>query len=656
MYGRQITTSVQLQAGNPEIQLTSLYVGANSAAMADIVGVPTGATDVKVVVVKPGSTIPWEYNCKRVGGVWRVAFTNETFQTLGDGIYEVHFKMPTYYFSSRGKLKVGETLMQGIVPQIDPSDPEAGRYVVLTVNGKKPDGNGNVEIDIAGAIEGKADKVARAVAGNLAALTADGNLADSGKNAASFAAASDFASEIVERKAADEELKDAIYGNGYSLLKNLREYLWLVEYRAIDYKGAEEFLKAHFCQIPAGNCSAIRNGRWFGRNYDWLYNEQAQFIVRTEAHDGKHRTIGMACGGEALTDELVRSRARTEWMRVLPCMVSDGINDASVFACVNVVPRKAESGWHGDEVCFVSGVRHAIDNFSSAAEAAADLAEKVWLPDGFGHDVHFVVGDRTETWLVEDGRAVEITDRPWVTNYRVATDATAGGSVDFGAVASLDPYGQGLERMNVILGDYASANTAEGMRALLQKLKYTLAYAPEQEPFWFTEYCGKYPTSDLTVAKAASDTEAFSGVVNHALATFNHRTRKRGEEGYGTWHTVSSVVYDVYARRLVAVVQEEEPAFAVEARLDGCATTTMDGLMSAADKEKLDKGGSAEGKADKVRDCCAGNVASLTADGNLADSGVSKSFVQSRMTGYLEDTENPNTKILVLTSGAVPNA
>lgn len=63
-----------------------------------------------------------------------------------------------------------------------------------------------------------------------------------------------------------------------------------------------------------------------------------------------------------------------------------------------------------------------------------------------------------------------------------------------------------------------------------------------------------------------------------------------------------------------------------------------------------------EEKATKVAGATEGNIAGLDASGNLSDSGVSKTFVQSRMTGYLEDTENPNTKILVLTSGAVPNA
>ncbi len=667
MYGRQITTSVQLQTGNPEIQLTALYVGENSAAMADIVGVPTGASDVKVVVVKPGSAIPWEYNTRKVGNVWRVTFTNETFDTLGESFYEVHFKMPTYYFSGRGKLTVTESTMQGIVPQMDPSDPEAGRYVVLSVNGKKPDGTGNVVIDISAEVADKADKVKNATAGNLASLTADGNIADSGKNPASFAGAEDLAAETVTRaaadmaetaarKAADDKLYEGVYGNGYSLIKKVREYLWLTEYRAIDYEGVEEWLKQNYQFAAMGLCSVARNFRYFGRNYDWYYDESASFIVRTEAHNGKHRTMGIAGGIKQLTDEIVASRAKNDWMKAMPCMITDGINDVSLTACVNVVPKKATSGWHGRDVCVFSGVRYALDGFSTAQGAARFLADAVWVPVSWNFDVHFILADRTSTWLVEDGVAKDITSRPWVTNYRVATDATGSGRVDYSIVNGLDPYGIGLERMNIILENYATANTEAGMRSLLQKLKYTKAYAPEEEPYWHTEFCGNDSFGNLTVVKAVTEPDAFANKESHWQAVFNERSRKRGTPGFGTWQTVSSVVYDVFLQKMKIIVQEEDASFSVEVNLDGTATTTMDGLMSAADKEKLDNGGAGEGKADKVKNATAGHLASLTVDGNLADSGVSATEIGaaiarigSRVGAYA------NGQKLILTTGDVPS-
>lgn len=72
---------------------------------------------------------------------------------------------------------------------------------VKTVNNTRPDENGNVNVEFEfdpSEVEGKADKVVGAAAGNFAALDAKGNLADSGKKPGDFSTAADL--QAVESK------------------------------------------------------------------------------------------------------------------------------------------------------------------------------------------------------------------------------------------------------------------------------------------------------------------------------------------------------------------------------------------------------------------------------------------------------------------------
>lgn len=117
-------------------------------------------------------------------------------------------------------------------------------------------------------------------------------------------------------------------------------YLYDIWYDTLDYKYAYDYYSSADAGYGTGACSAVRNGNFFGRNYDWTYDNNAEFIVHTDAEDGRHAVLGTAASIPGLTDEFVRSGASSILYKLVPFQLVDGINDAGLVINMNVVPRQ----------------------------------------------------------------------------------------------------------------------------------------------------------------------------------------------------------------------------------------------------------------------------------------------------------------------------
>lgn len=381
--------------------------------------------------------------------------------------------------------------------------------------------------------------------------------------------------------------------NDYLTIKKIKDYLFETYYGVIDYGNAYAYFASQADPIDMGACSAVRNGNWYGRNLDWTYDNNAEFIVHTPHVAGRYASLAVAGGIPGLTNDVVTSEEYNALYKIVPFRLYDGINEYGVIINMNVVPTdngiNVSIPTEQEEVTISAQmlVRYVLDYFKTASEAVDYIQKhmKIYFSNSLhehSYELHFMVADEEKTYLVEfannaavvvdmsDDADSNIAGKAYMTNFylnditlnddgTVYTPETQTADYNAKDTNGITDCGAGLERYNYIVDAYDSANTKDGMRAMMNGLKYTRTYstAPDAaDPVWLTEYVG---VQGLTVI---SDPEDFDAVVQYAGGMFNDRSRVDGL----TWQTVHSAVYDIENRALNIIVQEdgEELEFALD--------------------------------------------------------------------------------------------
>ena len=282
-----------------------------------------------------------------------------------------------------------------------------------------------------------------------------------------------------------------------------------------------------------GGCSAVRDGGFLSRNYDWRLDDAAEFVVRMSAGPAieqsnnpnnrtiRHRfaSIGVANCGTNLTETFVTSGKPSRYYKCLPGRTVDGINETGVVCEVNVVdgiPQWRSGVLTSSDIHPLAAVRWALDNGTSAGMVASNLAARIMFPPGWTQNFHWMVADAAETWIVENGAAhlVDATSssRPVMTNFRL--------------YPSRDTTGAGQERYNLLVGGGPITNAW-----------FTCAYSRSTFPPWESEF------------KDASEMEA-------AMSAWETHSREQ-LRGKGLWQTVHCSIYDITNRILRISVQEQ---------------------------------------------------------------------------------------------------
>lgn len=268
----------------------------------------------------------------------------------------------------------------------------------------------------------------------------------------------------------------------------------------------------------AGGCSVRRTGNIIERNYDWMLDDAAEFVVRISPGANRYGSIGVATVGTNLTEEIVTSGRWSRYYKCLPGRTLDGINECGVMAEINVVATNG-APWEtrsDRDINAIGGVRWVLDHAASAGEAASNLASRVYIPASMtrnGYSCHYAICDATETWIVEDGVAERVGRGvpPVMTNFRLL---------------SSDPNGSGYERYAILTNATSS----------ITNVWWTNAYLPSATPW---------------VSDIGSDT----GRVWSAWASADRETHRR--EGKW-WQSVHTSIYDLQTKTLKIAVQETD--------------------------------------------------------------------------------------------------
>lgn len=391
--------------------------------------------------------------------------------------------------------------------------------------------------------------------------------------------------------------------NRYVSLTQLRPLLYEVTYDGYDWDIAREFFekeypvdaslsKPTFTSRPMA-CASVRKGNFHGRNLDWYYDWEPEFIVRVSrkeddaGHLVRHSSYGFVSVIPGLTDGIAASKSGkifggdTEYniYDIIPFLAVDGQNDTGLVVNANVAPAFERGRTTGNQnpssdlkLCQTQIVRYILDNFSTAQEAA-DFFSKTGTSDGpnvYGvyndkiqTEMHFMVSDSSNTFVIEwIDNIPRVTEIPIMTNFHVSDierDADGHVVVEEGKI---EPHAIGIERFNLASDEMESVETMDDMAVLMRNLFYTRAYKSSpnpSNPYWYSEFVGETETfGDLTVFTPHEEFDKPGGIVEFVDNSYRNRSRDNREPDNSTWHTTHSIVYDIANKKAIFITQEGE--------------------------------------------------------------------------------------------------
>ena len=337
-------------------------------------------------------------------------------------------------------------------------------------------------------------------------------------------------------------------------------YIWEVDATYDDFTAATNRLATVYPSYRGG-CSGVCTNRYHGRNLDWTYDKSATVIVRSPAKDGKLGVIGVSSG--AVSDDTLAAGVWDDVYLSMPFNLCDGMNDHGVVIQENVITKdlSKSSVWHekrDNSIIAFAVIRYALDRCTNALQAAELIRDVTFVPGEFPYDFHFLVSDRTSSYIVEDGHIYGDGDgvpTDIMTNFRVGTASYN----DDGTVVweTVEPYGQGLERYDLARTNDFRRTVLDGMQHIMQSLWYTKTYELTTTPFWYTEHCD-VSTTWATVMAAKTNQAIFAEQVDswYRYYTNVHDTTSADYRNGVTWQTVHTAIYDKYEYILDLIVQE----------------------------------------------------------------------------------------------------
>lgn len=360
-------------------------------------------------------------------------------------------------------------------------------------------------------------------------------------------------------------------------LYKINDYLYCINYDTIDYEVGNKFMKE--LSKYGGKCSSVRCGNYHGRNYDWLYDNSVEVIVRVSGNDSRYKSIGVCSTVTGVTKDNVEQKVDLKTYGAIPFMIVDGINEKGVCCNINVVPKgdkgitKGTHPEYNTSVCELMLPRYILDNYASAREAIEELDKiNIYAPklDNFHYEVHLMVSDATESYIVEFIENELVVHKVYgdnptypaiMTNFYV-TDVTTDseGLVTINRngednVSGITPNGSGLERHN-IAANWLKTTTAEGdiYDLMANQLKYTHTYTNEGQDVWYTELVGSpIAKGSKELTTCSSPIEDYSYSLSVTRDWYQHKDRNNPN----IWQTVHTSIYDLNDKSLVLINQED---------------------------------------------------------------------------------------------------
>lgn len=334
----------------------------------------------------------------------------------------------------------------------------------------------------------------------------------------------------------------------------IADYLYEIEYTGYKPDNTERYVNEMINISKGGACTVARSENFVGRNYDYLYSEMAEFIIKVPAAEGRYASIGVASSIFELTAEKAETDPHGQYFDILPYVTVDGLNEKGVYCNLNMVRSEAgdvpTTGTNpGAEPLYLSmAVRFVLDNCSSALEACQEISKRnIVFSEALG-EFHFFIADRSETYVIEFQNNKMVYRHPKddvMTNFLILKDAFIDNN---------DPglHPGGLERYYYARDHKSEFTSKEAVAKIMADLRYSKAYDLSTTPFWYSEYYHhtyKGVEIDINTPK-----EFYADHLKDECEGYKHKTRNYLET---RWFTTHTSVYDLSDLSLRVYAQED---------------------------------------------------------------------------------------------------
>lgn len=326
-------------------------------------------------------------------------------------------------------------------------------------------------------------------------------------------------------------------------ITKLQNYVYSISYNDYDNATVPEFMKKY--DFSDWGCSGVSYGNFVGRNFDFPYDEMAQFVIKVDSNYARHASVGTAFMPE-LTNEIVSKNKYNENFHFLPFFTIDGINDAGVVILANTVPAGDNGTTFGTkskmpDLNIYNVVRYVLDNADSVDHAIKLLRYKnIYSPQKSKKELHFMIADGKKSVVVEFVKnEMKVKNAKFVTNFYLTTQMT--------------PHAQGIERFNLLKKNYKLGKTQKGMIELMKKVHYSHLYDKNLKKPWYSEYNGvdeETGEEGLTIQSSVEDYEPYIWADRKAF--------KKKKRNGSVWMTLHTSVFDIQNRKMTFIPYEQK--------------------------------------------------------------------------------------------------
>ena len=341
----------------------------------------------------------------------------------------------------------------------------------------------------------------------------------------------------------------------YTEPKQLDKYLYEMTYTDYDYAEYQAAIKK-VIKMPKFGCSGVHNGNYFGRNFDFFYNDLPQYVIHVPKAKGRYASMGV---GYCFDMKLKKDMTEEEW-QMLPWTMLDGVNEKGVGCSINVCPvddlqfYMPEEGTKPgkEEVDIVTVVRYVLDRAKSAKHGVellqnaniVDYFIKTPLARGSGCSLHMMICDSKNNYVVEvvDGKVQYAEDNVMTNFYNTF-------------LPTYTTHAMGVERYAILKENHAiGGKSMEGMKELMQKATYSFAYNPEYRPVRYSDFFvgHKDETGKEITLEMLNGEEKYRKV---AMDYLKHLKFERNNPAI--WITTSTSVYDLKNKKFNLFIQED---------------------------------------------------------------------------------------------------
>lgn len=266
--------------------------------------------------------------------------------------------------------------------------------------------------------------------------------------------------------------------------KKIADNLYEVTCDQYDY----DYLKEEGYGNPdflSGGCSAIKEGNYLGRNFDFVAGDAAEIVVKTTSKDDRYASVGMTGGLLWLTSDFMENGLDEDAKKLIPILMLDGINEKGLAVEINCVNATDVGGMTmhtnpgATEVPELAVVRYLLDKAANADEAI-EIMKNIDIVNTrnamglqtFNFEIHFLIADKDKSYVVEfdntlpDGdKLVIMEDETVMTNFYLHLSDVDNNIYPDNSM--------GIERYRKLDDNRASVNSMETMKALMQSIRFT---------------------------------------------------------------------------------------------------------------------------------------------------------------------------------------